>query len=854
MPFDGVPRREERGARRRAQRLPEGVGSAVDPPAVATTTLNSTDPLNSFWMGGFEGADHVNGRGIALDMCGSTGHAERIEADHALAAAMGLRTVRESIGWRLAEPSPGSFDVERTLRIARSAHAHGLQVVWTFMHYGTPADVSLLDDEIVGRFVRFAVAIAEVVGPWSAQPPVYNLINEIGFLAWAACATNMVSPYRGEDDTSPEHRGHVGYGIKRRLVQATIEAMQRIRRSDPRARFLHIEPVIHVTAPRGRPELEPLAATLSGYQWQVWDMLCGRLSPELGGTPEMLDLLGVNHYHDSQWEAETGARLHWSQRHPQRRPLSLLLQDVWQRYGRPLLLSETSHVGEGRATWLHEVAAEVERARLAGVPLQGICLYPLIDRPSWDDASHWHHSGLWDVARPGPDGASPLPVDPGTRVLALDYARALQRWQQRLPSPSEPQGHAVHCLIVFSHLRWGFVYQRPQHLMSRLGQHYRVLFVEEPVFDQGPAWLDRMPQGPGLEVLVPHTPIDAAGFHDDQLATLQGLIGDYLAAESIDDYLVWLYTPMALPMLAPLTPRAVIFDCMDELSAFDHAPRQLRQREAALLKTADLVLTGGPALYEAKRSQHPNVHCMPSSVDAAHFSPQGLDATTELSREADALQARIPGPRLGFFGVIDERFDVALLETLALAHPEWQLVMAGPVVKIDPARLPRHPNIHWLGMQSYQRLPYLLAGWDLCLMPFALNESTRFISPTKTLEYMAGEKPIVSTPVRDVVGLYGHAVRIAEAGPDFVRACEEALAETDAERAQRKRQMLETVQRSSWDRVAEDVHRLIEAAVEARVGGAHVAAGEVDAVDAVVIVPVSGQAFVPPPAERVAAG
>lgn len=807
-------------------------------------------------MGGFEGADHVNGHGVALDMGHSTGHAERIEADHALAASMGLRTVRESIGWRLAEPSAGSFDVERTLRIARSAHAQGLQVVWTFMHYGTPADVSLLDDELVGRFVHFAVAMAEVIGPWSALPPVYNLVNEIGFLAWAVCATNMVSPYRGEDEACPERRGHTGYGVKRRLVRATIEAMHRIRRSDPRARFLHVEPLIHVTAPRGRPELAAMASTLSGYQWQVWDMLCGRLSPELGGTPETLDLIGVNHYHDSQWEAETGARLHWVQRHPQRRPLSQLLHEVWQRYDRPLLVSETSHVGEGRAAWLNEVAADVDLARRTGVPLQGICLYPLIDRPAWDNPAHWHHSGLWDVARPVAAAAAPSEmscapvVDASTRVLARDYARALQRWQQRLPSPSKTQGPAVHCLIVFSHLRWGFVYQRPQHLMSRLSQHYRVLFVEEPVFSDGPARLDRMPQGPGLDVLVPHTPIDAAGFHDDQLAVLQGLLADHLAAEAIDDYAVWFYTPMALPLLAPLRPRAVVFDCMDELSAFDHAPRQLRQREAALLKTADLVLTGGPALYEAKRTQHPEVHCVPSSVDAAHFAPEHLDASTELAREADALQAHLPAPRLGFFGVIDERFDVALLETLALAHPEWQLVMAGPVVKIDPTRLPRLANVHWLGMQSYARLPHLLAGWDVCLMPFALNESTRFISPTKTLEYMAGEKPIVSTPVRDVVGLYGDTVRIAEAGPDFVRACEQALAETAADREDRRARMALTVQRSSWDRVADTVHALIEKAVQAKAVASPSAASDAQVVTVVVAEPAGEPAA--PPAARVA--
>ena len=369
-------------------------------------------------------------------------------------------------------------------------------------------------------------------------------------------------------------------------------------------------------------------------------------------------------------------------------------------------------------------------------------------------------------------------------------------------------------LIVFSHLRWNFVYQRPQHLLSRLAQHRRVLFIEEPVFDAAGPFLERIVHGAQLEVLVPHTPVAAAGFHDDQLAVLEPMLSAWLAAHGYDEPVVWFYTPMALPLLAGLTPRAVVYDCMDELSAFKNAPRQLRQRETALLKRADVVLTGGPALYESKRRLHPQVHCLPSSVDAAHFSPDGLDLSCVLAGEARALQGALPRPRLGFFGVIDERLDIDLVRDLADSHPQWQIVMAGPVVKIDPADLPQRPNIHWLGMQPYPLLPYLTAGWDLCLMPFALNESTRFISPTKTLEYMAAEKPIVSTPVHDVITLYGDTVRIAPAGADFVNACELALAEDGLQRNRRIGAMLATVQQSSWDHAAATVHGLLEAALD----------------------------------------
>lgn len=763
-------------------------------------------------MGGFEGADHVNGLGVALDMYTVTGHCEQLEEDHRRAAAYGIRTVRESIGWRLCEPSPGQFDFERARRIALSARAHGLQVIWSLMHYGTPPDVSLLDDALCDRFARFAAAAAAALAPYSAEAPVYNLINEVGFIAWAVSETNMVHPYRAEDGLGgAEHTERSGYDVKRRLVRAVLVGMEAVRRVDPRARFLHVEPVVHVVAPREQPELQSLAERVCSYQWQVWDMLAGLAEPELGGSPAALDLVGVNYYHSGQWEAGTEKRLSWHLRDARRRPFAALLQETWGRYGRPMIVAETSHCGDGRVDWLDEVASEVRQARSTGVPVHGMCLYPLVDRPDWSNPTHWHHSGLWDVDRvSGSVGAVDLARPPLRRVLSLDYAAALQRWQTALPVPQQ-QGKTMTCLIVFSHLRWSFVYQRPQHLMSRLSQHYHVVFIEEPLRAEGEPRFDRISHGPDLDVLVPHTPVSAAGFHDDQLSVLEPMLRTFLRDNGIDDYVVWFYTPMALPLLTPLRPRAVVYDCMDELSAFFNAPKQLRQRETALLRTADLVLTGGPALFDAKRDQHPNVHCLPSSVDAPHFSPALLNPASELAYEAEVLHQRIPQPRLGFFGVVDERFDLALLQTLAERHPDWQLVIAGPVVKIDASRLPTASNVHWLGMQTYARLPYLMAAWDVCLMPFAINDATRFISPTKTLEYMAGEKPIVSTPVRDVVGLYGGMVRIAPAGDDFIRACEDALAEEPVQRDQRIAAMRATVERNSWDLTANTIHGLIEA-------------------------------------------
>jgi glycosyltransferase involved in cell wall biosynthesis len=395
-------------------------------------------------------------------------------------------------------------------------------------------------------------------------------------------------------------------------------------------------------------------------------------------------------------------------------------------------------------------------------------------------------------------------------------------------------------LIVFSHLRWDFVFQRPQHLLSRLAKDYRILYFEEPVRGKQTPFLQRFTPCPNVEVLRPHTTVDAIGFHDEQLPELKPLLAEYLSDFSIDDYLVWFYTPMALPLLAELQPRAVIYDCMDELSAFKGAPRQMVQRESALMKRAQLVLTGGPSLYGAKRALHDNVHCFPSAVDADHFAPSAVSRNvssggvssphismpsastspgterkpSRFQEEAARLHAGIARPRLGFFGVIDERFDLELLTAVADAAPEWQLVMVGPVVKIDPASLPQHPNVHWLGQQPYEILPHLVAQWDVCLLLFARNESTRFISPTKTLEYMAAEKPIVSTPIHDVVSLYGNCVSIAHTASAFVSACADALREIGSDREQRLERMRAHISQCTWDGTARQVRAQIEAVLQ----------------------------------------
>jgi UDP-galactopyranose mutase len=366
-------------------------------------------------------------------------------------------------------------------------------------------------------------------------------------------------------------------------------------------------------------------------------------------------------------------------------------------------------------------------------------------------------------------------------------------------------------LVCLSHLRWDFVYQRPQHLLTRFARERRVFFVEEPVYGEGPR-LEVRQRGDALWTAVPHLPHGLSP--EDEEEAQRTLLDGLLAEHRVRDAVLWYYTPMALAFTRHLRPLAVVYDCMDELSAFRGAPPALVRREADLLRRAELVFTGGQSLWEAKRTRHPSVHCFPSGIDAAHF------ARARGGVEEPADQAAIPHPRIGFFGVLDERLDVELVRELAGARPEWSLVLIGPVVKIAPEDLPRAANIHYLGPRSYDELPAYLAGWDVAALFFARNESTRFISPTKTPEYLAAGKPVVSTPIRDVVRPYGDAgfVRIADGAAEWAAAVEAALAGEDGGAAwlERVDAFLAGI---SWDRTWAEMDALLAAAVAASPAG-----------------------------------
>jgi UDP-galactopyranose mutase len=348
-------------------------------------------------------------------------------------------------------------------------------------------------------------------------------------------------------------------------------------------------------------------------------------------------------------------------------------------------------------------------------------------------------------------------------------------------------------LLCLSHLRWNFVYQRPQHLMTRAAAGQTVLFFEEPVFaDSGK--LPRLEITRAAGGVVVAVPILRRGLSAQEETAVQRLLLDgLLAANPTTNLTVWYYTPMALRFSEHLRPALCIYDCMDELSAFKFAPAALIELERRLFERADLVFTGGRSLYRAKRNRHRNCHLFPSSVDFAHFARARHERTRE-----PADQAGIAHPRVGFAGVIDERMDLNLVAQLAALRPDLQLICIGPVVKIDPATLPRGPNIHWLGPRQYAELPEYMGGWDAAFMPFALNESTRFISPTKTPEFLSAGVPVCSTPVADVVTPYGvlGLVEIAADAPGFSEKLD--LVQERADRAWLQR-VDDHVRAMSWD-------------------------------------------------------
>ena len=369
--------------------------------------------FDSFWIGGFEAATHVNEAGKRLDLIAATQHDVQIEEDYARLRTVGIRTVRDAVRWPLVERN-GTFDFSSLAPMVVAAERQGMQVMWTLLHYGVPDDVDMFSPEFPARFARFSAEVAKFIQSHSRRLPFYTPVNEISFFAWAAGEVGWFSPFG---------KGRGGE-LKRQLIKAVIAACEAVWKVDRRARVVHVDPVIHVVPPVMRPDLTDAATLQRESQFESWDMLAGIVAPELGGHPRYLDIMGVNFYHSNQWEYPN-ARLRWEDtpRDPRWQPLHRILAEVYDRYRRPLFIGETSHVGVGRAEWLREIAAELWSANDSGVPLEGVCLFPIIDRMDWNNEHHWHNSGLWDLV---------MKNGRLERVLHEEYAQELRHSQALL--------------------------------------------------------------------------------------------------------------------------------------------------------------------------------------------------------------------------------------------------------------------------------------------------------------------------------------------------------------------------------------------------------------------------------------
>ena len=376
-----------------------------------------------------------------------------------------------------------------------------------------------------------------------------------------------------------------------------------------------------------------------------------------------------------------------------------------------------------------------------------------------------------------------------------------------------------HPLIVHSHLRWDFVWQRPQQLLSRFGSSRHVLYVEEPIFldDVSMATLDVTNVGGRVHRVVPRLPSALRSSYDGAAELVRSLVAALVGeggrlGGAFDNAVQWFYTPMPAPvMLGAFAEKGVVYDCMDELAQFRFAPPELAARERLLMTRSDVVFTGGRKLYESKARHHPNVHFFGCGVDAAHFS-RARDPETAVPPELHDL----PGPVLGYFGVVDERLDYALIDRLAERFEQGSLVFVGPLAKVDRAELPNRANIQWLGQRPYDALPSYVKGFDVCLMPFALNAATEFINPTKTLEYMAAGKPIVSTAVPDVVRNFTPIVRVARSVDEFVDGVSDAMV-ADPRRIEAG---IARARESTWESIVASMDALIEGTVSSTRGEA----------------------------------
>jgi beta-glucosidase/6-phospho-beta-glucosidase/beta-galactosidase/glycosyltransferase involved in cell wall biosynthesis len=821
---------------------------------------------------------------------------------------LGVRTLRYALPWHQIEREPGQFDWTMADERIAAAGEMGLDLYLDVMHFGTPTWLRQAagDPEFPEALERFTEAM------------VTRYRSSI--TTWCPCNEPLVlALFSGDFGFWPPHaRKWRGYmPVLSRVVQAVNRSIRAIRRAQPEATVLLCDNVENYKSRDTELALEVRRRNLRRFL--VLDLLMGRFDrshplynwvtsygiSELDldwfvSHAQTPDVLGIDYYPHSDWQLEkvgTGVRQRRSEN-----PVGLygIAHAYYNRYGLPMMLTETSIEGQpiNREIWLEETVEDCRRLREEGLPMLGYFWWPMIDQVDWDGAlthriGKVHEVGLFNLRRQA-DGTLARVTTPLVKQLAAIVAAGdekvgaleeivgpTQEEEQgppigvEYPQPTSAEtnptaaaptlvelpataksnrnGHTNgktqlesalraadpapgmsaqasagasaedsstqtrstdrYGIVVFSHLRWGFVWQRPQQFLSRFARKHKILFIEEPFFDLAEGSEPRIDYHkvmPNVTVVTPH--VSASWNRNPKLpsklrefaTTAINALND---TGEFDKPLLWYYSPMdSAWSLGYIPNRGVVYDCMDELNQFSGAPRTLVSNEARLIKHADIVFTGGYELGEKKKQQHENVHIFGCGVEFDHFG-KAADPSTAIPPDIDFM-AR---PILGWFGVVDERVDYAMVGEMARMRPDWSFAMVGPVVKVDPNLLPHSPNLFWLGGRDYQQLPHYCRAFDVNMMCFANNAATQYINPTKGLEYMATGKPIVSTPVRDVVRQWSDIVHLAKNAEEFVKAAEEALKNPNSERVQRG---LELARQCSWESTVDKMQQLIKQAIK----------------------------------------
>jgi beta-glucosidase/6-phospho-beta-glucosidase/beta-galactosidase len=813
---------------------------------------------------------------------------------------LGINTLRYALPWHQIEREAGQFDWSMADERIETAQQLGIDLYLDVMHFGTPLWLRLAagDPEFPESLERFTEAL------------VTRYRSSIH--TWCPCNEPLVlALFSGDFGFWPPHsRKWKGYlPVLTRIVQAVHRSIRAIRRTHPQATVLLCDNVENFKTRDQELQVEVRRRNLRRFL--VLDLLTGRLDrhhpmynwitsygmSELDlewfrTNPQRPDVLGLDYYPHSDWQLEkagAGVRQRRSET-----PIGLygIAQAYYNRYGLPMMLTETSIEGQpiNREIWLEETVEDCKRLRAEGIPLTGYFWWPMIDQIDWDGAlthrvGKIHEVGLFNLKRHA-DGtlarqatslvtsfrqyaeageekvgvlsdivlpvqmedqgppigievpltttdspiAGPTLVDLPSNGNGNGAAKGAQPTVFRSVDPApglsaEPAAASTikdssvevkstdrYGVVVFCHLRWGFVWQRPQQFLSRFAKKHKILFIEEPFFDLkdgAEPRIDYHKVMPNVTVVTPH--VSASWNRNPQLPQklrefTKTAINAINETGEFDRPLLWYYSPMdSAWSLGYFENRGVVYDCMDELSQFTGAPKALVSNEARLIEHADIVFTGGYELGDKKRKQHDNVHTFGCGVEYDHFH-KAADPTTVIPPDIDFM-AR---PILGWFGVVDERVDYAMVGEMARMRPDWSFAMVGPVVKVDPNLLPHAPNLFWLGGRDYQQLPNYCAAFDVNMMCFAMNASTQYINPTKGLEYMATGKPIVSTPVRDVLRQWTDICRIAKNAEEFVKATEDALKNPNDDRVKRG---IELAKKCSWEGTVAQMQQLIKEAI-----------------------------------------